>query len=99
MSVSFKKMLEGVNAASKAEQSYLRKLRVYNRGVFEMKENLQKIILPTEEAKQSSLDILKEEQDKYPVYLKTDADKAKEEIATTKEIAKHKRWNADSQDL
>ena len=99
MTASFHRMLELVNSANKAEQSYIKKLREYNTGIFKMKENLQKIILPTEEAKQSVMDKLKEEQDKAPTYPKTDADKAKEEIEIQKEIEKHKRLNADTKDL
>ena len=86
MTVAFRRMLDGVNSANKAEQSYLKKLRQYNRGMLEMKENLQKVILPTEEAKQSVADKLKDEHDRAPVYPKTDADKAKEENEIQKEI-------------
>ena len=99
MTVAFHRYRDLVNSANTAEQSYLKKLRDYNRGMFEMKENLQKIMLPTEEAKQSVTDKLKEEQAKAPVYPKTDADKAKEEIEIQKEIEKHKRLNADTKDL
>ena len=99
MTVALHRMIDLVNSADKAEQSYLKKLREYYRGMFEMKENLQKIMLPTEEAKQSVMDKLKEEQDKAPTYPKTDADKAKEEIEIQKEIEKHKRLNADTKDL
>ena len=86
MTVAFHRMLDITKAAAKAEQSYINKLREYNRGMFEMKENLQKIILPTEEAKQSVVDKLKEEHAKAPVYPKTDADKAKDDVEMQKDI-------------
>ena len=94
MTVAFHRMFDLVNSANAAEQSYLKKLREYNRGMFEMKENLQKIILPTEEAKQSVMDKLKEEQGKAPVYEPTDADKAKDDITMQKDIDRHNKLNA-----
>src|SRR5271156_859958 len=94
MTASLHRMLEGISAANKAEQSYLKKLREYNWGMFEMKNNLQKIILPTVEAKQSVVDKLKEEQGKAPVYPKTDADKAKDEVTMQKDVDRHNKLNA-----
>src|SRR3977135_910477 len=99
MTVAFRRMLDGINSANKAEQSYLKKLRQYNRGMLEMKENLQKVILPTEEVKQSVTDKLKEEHARDPIYPKTDADKAKEENEIQKENEKHKKLNQPTQDL
>ena len=87
-------MLNLVNSANTAEQSYIKKLREYNTGIFKMKENLQKIILPTEEAKQSVMDKLKEEQGKAPVYERTDADKAKDAITMQKDIDRYNKLNA-----
>src|SRR5579864_7703176 len=85
MTAIFNRMMQKVNAANKAEQNYINKVKEYNRSMFELKNNMQKLILPTEEAKLKATEQLKMEKEKQPVYPPTDAKKAIEEKQIEKE--------------
>ena len=50
-SESFKEMLKRVNAAYKSEHGYLKKLSDFNQGIRDLQLNIEKLVLPVEEAK------------------------------------------------
>ena len=85
--------------AYKAEKAYLDKVREYNRGLFELKNNIQKITLPTEEAKLKAAEQIKKEKDNEPKPPITDYDKAIEEKQLEKDIERQKKLNAETHGL
>ena len=99
MTTSFNRMMQKVNDANKAEQNYINKVKQYNRSMLELKNNIQKIILPTEEAKLKTTEQLKMEKEKQPVYPPTDADKAIEEKQIEKEKEHHNKINSETHNL
>ena len=99
MTAEFNRMRQLDDAAYKAEKNYLDKLREYNRGIFELKSNIQKIILPTEEAKLKASQELKTIRDKEPIPPKTDADKAIEQKELLKDKERHDKLNAETHGL
>src|SRR6266853_4392339 len=90
MSSEFKIMLSRINAANNAQQGYINKVKEYNRGIQELKSNIEKIVIPTEEAKAKAAAQIKQEQIKQEQSkTKSDADKAKEEEILKKETERH----------
>src|SRR6266853_168238 len=89
MSSEFKIMLSRINAANNAQQGYINKVKEYNRGIQELKSNIEKIVIPTEEAKAKAAAQIKQEQIKQEQSkTKSDADKVKEEEILKKETEK-----------
>src|SRR6266853_3019252 len=88
MSSGFKIMLSRITAANNAQQGYINKVKEYNKGIQELKSNVEKIVIPTEEAKaKAAAQIMQEQIKQEQSKTKSDADKASER-AKEEEILK-----------
>ena len=89
MSEGYRIMMERIHRARASENSYLNKLRDYNKAKFELSTNIANIVIPTEEAKAKAAEKIKLENEKKLLeYPKSDAEKAKEKELQQKEIEK-----------
>src|SRR6266853_561281 len=89
MSEGHRIMMERIHRARASENSYLNKLRDYNKTKFELSTNIANIVNPTEEAKAKAAEKIKLENEKKLLeYPKSDAEKAKEKELQQKEIEK-----------
>lgn len=83
-------MISRINAANNAQQRYVNKVKDYNRGIQELKSNIEKIVIPTEEAKAKAVEQIKQETErKQKEKTITDADKAKELEMLKKKTERH----------
>jgi len=74
-------VMERINDANNAQQIYINKIKEYQRGIQDLKSNIEKVIIPVEEAKAKAAEqIAKSTKEKQSLHVKTDADKAKEEL-------------------
>src|SRR6266853_983892 len=90
MSEGHRIMMERIHRARASENSYLNKLRDYNKTKFELSTNIANIVNPTEEAKAKAAEKIKLENEKKLLeYPKSDAEKAKEKELQQKEIEKY----------